>query len=365
MVHKESFFKRTARMAALAAAALLIMTGTCRAVINDPGILNNQGVELFERGYVVAAIEKFQQALEFSPNNSSVHANLGYAYQALNNHEEAVREFKRALSNNPTDLETHNNLGVSLYNLGMVDRAVEEWRYILSNDPTHAAASANLAMVRNPAIADRISLEAQDARLSPVQRKLKQQKNLEKTFENGKTAYLEGRYDDAVDYLTNVLNEKPSSKYSHYYLGMSYAYLNMESSAMRHIREYLILESYPPESEKVYERATTVFDKLKKGYVLAPRGTTVSSKMSAVFEQGKEAYMQKDYFKAINVLSRVYKAKPESYQTNYYLGLAYRQVGDTNRAVFHLTKCLLAGPEKRTKEEAVRIANIVKELTDR
>jgi len=363
MKRKSSFLKRMGLTAAMVAAAIMIST-TCGAVINDAGILNNQGVELYERGYTIASVEKFQQALQFDPHNPEIHANLGYAYQALGNHQEAVREFKTALSYNPNDLEAHNNLGVSLYNLGMVDRAIEEWEFVLSNDPTHAAASANIAMVRNPMLAEQIASEAQDAMMSPVQKQLKQQRNLEELFNKGKTAFLEARYDEAIDYLTDVLQQKPNSKFSHFYLGMSYAYLNMDSSAMTHLREYMIQEDYPPESPPSYDKAMEIFNMLKKGGTVQPRLRKGNIRASALFEQGKQAYQQQNYFKAVQILSEVHRSEPNSYPTNYYLGLAYRQVGDINKAVYHLTKCLLAGPEYRTKQEALKIASIVKQLTD-
>ena len=336
---------------------------TAHATINDAGILNNQGVELFERGYVVAATEKFNQALDMDPDNPMVHANLGYAYQALNNHEEAVRAFKTALSYDPTNLEVHNNLGVSMYNLGMTGRAVEEWEFVLANDPTNAPAAANLAMVRNPAVADRIAFEARDAMMSPVQRELKLNRTLTDMFEKGKQAFKEARYDDCIDYLTDVLESKPTSKFSHYYIGMSYAYLNMNTSAMKHLREYLILENYPPESTEAYNKAMNVFNQLKGGDELSPRLKKTDPMAPAIFNQGKQAYLAGDYFKAINILNDVYNKKPDSYETNYYLGMSYKQTGDTNRAVFHLTKCLLAGPEYRSKEEALEVARIIKQIS--
>lgn len=349
--------------AAIAAAIILLFGAACLAQVNDAGIVNNQGVELYERGNPQGAIKMFQRALEVDPMNPTIHANMGYAYQAMNDHQSAILEFKKALNLNPNDLEIHNNLGISLYNLGQREQAVAEWQFILASDPMNAAAAGNMAMIQHPEIADEIILETRDALMSPVEKEVLVSRGLTGLFDTAKTYFKQERYQDAANILLRIVEAKPSSRMANYYLGMSYSYMLRSIPAMRHLREYLILESYPPECRECYTEAKRVFKLMKMGQSIEPKAKATTSRVAAVFDQGKDAYRVGDYFKAINLLTQVYNYKPTSYPTNYYLGMAYREVGDRERAVFHLSKCLLAGNEDRTREKAVEIAHIIKSLT--
>lgn len=344
-------------------AALLIAAAPASAIVNDSGILNNQGVELYERGNYQAALKAFQHAAELDPMNPRIHANMGYTYMAMSNYDQAIMYFKQSLSIDPTDLDVHNNLGVCFYNQGLRDRAVAEWEFILTQDPTNVVAAGNLGMIRHPEIANQIIAETRDALLSPVEREVLVSRGLKGLFDQGKEYYQKERYEEAIDALLRVVDSKPGSKFSHYYLGLSYAYMNRPVPAMRHLREYLILESYPPENQKAYDEAKRIFKTLQDGELVEVRATSSSSQAAAVFQQGKDAYRRGDYFQAVNIFNKVYNYKPTSFPTNYYLGMSYRELGDRERAVFHLSKCLLAGTEERSTEKAREISMIIKQLT--
>ncbi len=334
------------------------------AVVNDAGILNNQGVELYERGSAEEAVYKFYHALEFDPYNPAIYTNLGYAFQALDEHKKAANAFKKALSFDPSNLENHNSLGVSLYNMGEKDRAIAEWEFVLSNDPSNTAAAANLGIVRHPEKADKIVEQTKEALGGEyAASEYDQAIELKTLFGNGKAAFMVGKYDDAIGNFEKIMERKPESKFSHYYAGMAYAYLQMKEPALKNLREYLILESYPPQSQEAYETAKDAYNTLRDGGDVKP--VRRSSAMAAnSFNLGKKAYNDKDYFKAIKFLSEAYKLKPNSYATNYYLGMSYKEVDDTERAVYHLNKCLFAGPEYRSKEDARKIAEVLKKLVD-
>ena len=47
------------------------------AAIEDAVTLNNDGVDLYTRGFYSAAIDRFQAALTFDPNNAQVYKNMG------------------------------------------------------------------------------------------------------------------------------------------------------------------------------------------------------------------------------------------------------------------------------------------------
>jgi tetratricopeptide (TPR) repeat protein len=331
------------------------------AQVNDSAVLNNQGVEYYDRGNYVAAAQKFQDAIAIAPDKVDLYVNLGFAYQAAGNHDGAAKAFKKAISLDPSNLEAHNSLGVSLYQIGQKDRAMDEWKFVLSIDPGSAEAAANLGISRHPERADDIISETKAA----LKQSLKESgpNSVGAYFENGKTAYKKGDYGKAIQIFTEILDAKPESKFSYYYLGMSLAYLDKQQSAMQNLREYMILETYPPEGAAEYERAMAAFTSLRAGKPLKSRASVKEMQAAKAFEEGKGFYLAKDYFKAVHYLKIAASLKPDSYQINYYLGFAYKGTGDKERATFHLTKCLLAGPEARTKDEALQIAAVLKDLT--
>ena len=125
---------------------VLIAAAPALAGTEDATTLNNDGVDLYTRGFYTAAIDRFQAALTFDPANAQVYTNLGYAYMAANMAEYALEAFRKALGITPDDLEVHNNLAVVLYSLGHRDQAIEEWEFVLRTDPNYEQAKRNLEL---------------------------------------------------------------------------------------------------------------------------------------------------------------------------------------------------------------------------
>lgn len=351
------------RAALLAVALLLLTAGAAFAADSaDAAILNNQGVEFYQRGNYAAAAEKFKAAVLIDPKNVDLYINLGYAQQALGDHKAAVDAFKKGLSIDPTNLEAHNSLGVSLYNIGESERAVSEWEFVLMMDPGNATAAANLGIVHHPERADQIIADTKKA-LGARGDTGSAPQSLREMFAAGKQAFKEGDYEEAINLLTGVLEVRPTSKFSYYYLGLSQAYLGRAKDAMRNLREYLILENYPPESPESYTNAMNIFNALRAGKTLKQRPNRADLRAEKSYDSGRDAFKSGDFFKAIHLLRAACELKPDSYPVNYYLGLAYRAVGDKERATFHLTKCLMDDLAHGRKEEANEIARILKELT--
>jgi Flp pilus assembly protein TadD len=275
-------------------------------------------------------------------------------------HYNAAKSFKKAIGIDPSNFEAHNSLGVSLYQIGEKDRAMDEWQFVLSLSPGNAAAAANLAMTRHPENADEIVAATKSAKRPTIE---KGSGSVAAYFINGKKTYKSTDFEKAADIFSQILETKPDSKFSYYFLGMSQAYLGRSQEAMKNLREYLILETYPPEGAAEYERAMSTFKMLKAGKAIKPGPGDKDLQAAKAFDAGKQMLVNKDYIKAVQFLRQAVAIKPDSYQVNYLLGLSYKGIGDRERATFHLTKCLLAGPESRSKDEAMKIASLLRELT--
>ena len=91
------------------------------------------------------ALPALQKAVEFSPNDASVHSNLGNARQALGAYDAAADSYRRALELEPTFADAHNNLGNALKQLGQMHDALASYRRAVELEPNYVDAHFNLA----------------------------------------------------------------------------------------------------------------------------------------------------------------------------------------------------------------------------
>ena len=122
-----------------------------------PAILALKGrAELLERDFD-AAIESFRRALEVSPEDPALLADLGTAYAARAEAEkrnadlgQAMQLFLRVLKRQPENQQALFNLALVYERLWLVDEAAEAWRAVLARKPEDGwrrEAEAHLAAV--------------------------------------------------------------------------------------------------------------------------------------------------------------------------------------------------------------------------
>ncbi|MEW6203611.1 MAG: tetratricopeptide repeat protein [bacterium] len=335
--------------------SLIILLTALPLFAGDALELNNEAIALFDRGKVDEAIQKFSEATALDPDNAVIRANFGYIYLELGRYTEAEAELKRAVALDPINTSAHNNLGISYFYQGKTGQAKEEWNLILRLEPENEAARINLDMATGKAAA-KPEIPEQEQAAEPGT-------EAETLFKSGKDAFLSAKYDEAAKFFENVLEIKPSSLFSHYYLGLSYGYLGNMQSALHHLREYLVMESYPPQSDETFQIAKSTFENLQKTGRITTLPAAKGTDAGKHFASGKQALLAKDYFRAIHYLKEAVNRKPDSFESNYYLGLAYRAVGDRERAVFHLTRCLLQKPKSEQKKMAQQVIKELQSLT--
>ena len=331
------------------------------AAIEDAVTLNNDGVDLYTRGFYSAAIDRFQAALTFDPNNAQVYTNMGYAYMASNMPEYGLDSFRKALAIDPTDLEVHNNLAICMYMLGQTDQAIEEWEFVLRTDPNFAQARRNLELAYSgrKLVPDTNETYFTGSYGEPF----RNYDELTNLFDQGKTAYKRGDFAKAIELLGAVLEVKPTSGFAHFYIGLSYARIGKNDNALKHLREYLVRETTPPQSPQAYAHAEKVFRRLSDGYTYVDM-LKFDDSAGNYFEEGKKAYTAGDYFRAIHFLRRSIDLAPASFSANYLLGMSYRHVGDRERAVYHLTRCLYSNEaEYYSPKSLAKIENLLNPLS--
>jgi tetratricopeptide (TPR) repeat protein len=93
------------------------------------------------------ALEPLNRATELLPDDAEAHSNLGNAFRALGQLEQAVKSHRRALTVKPNYAEAQNNLGSALQDLGYLDEAIASFRRALAIKPDFALAHSNLGNV--------------------------------------------------------------------------------------------------------------------------------------------------------------------------------------------------------------------------
>jgi len=87
------------------------------------------------------AVATYQKALQLTPDDASLHNNLGSVYASMNKLTEAQAEFEKAAQLDPTNAGRYYfNIGAIMYNSGKMDEALEAFKKVISIDPKNAEA---------------------------------------------------------------------------------------------------------------------------------------------------------------------------------------------------------------------------------
>lgn len=85
---------------------------------------------LFQKIDLQKSLQYLQESLIFVPENATIHYNLGYVYQIMNNLEQSLSHYKLSivLSNSVTDKEMKRKLVLNCYNgISCIFRSIKQW----------------------------------------------------------------------------------------------------------------------------------------------------------------------------------------------------------------------------------------------
>jgi Flp pilus assembly protein TadD/peroxiredoxin len=105
------------------------------------------GVAFFQRGYLDAAGDSFQQVIAAKPDNSEAYYNLGTLCLRRKQFGEARTYLEKAVQLKPSHAEAWNNLGMIAAESGKTDEAVSDFKQSLRFRPEYAIALLNLGNI--------------------------------------------------------------------------------------------------------------------------------------------------------------------------------------------------------------------------
>ena len=145
---EENFGKmRAASAAAPAPAAAAAVKEEEKPVIDEAKAeaLKAEGNEALKAGNMERAVELYNEAIKYNPNNAIYHCNLAAALLQLNRNEEAVSECEKAIAIKPDYARSYSRLGTALHKLGRYQEALDRgYKKALELEPTNETVKENL-----------------------------------------------------------------------------------------------------------------------------------------------------------------------------------------------------------------------------
>src|SRR5260370_42506872 len=109
--------------------------------------MGNLGEAHLQVADFAAAISEFESAIKLSPQDATLHYDLGLALKLKDKLPEAVAEMRKAAELDPSQADIHYTLGVTLWQQGDFAAAAEELRAAIRVKPDYAEAYYTLGTV--------------------------------------------------------------------------------------------------------------------------------------------------------------------------------------------------------------------------
>lgn len=107
------------------------------------------GVLLLQTGHANKAITHIKDAIKGNPKSPTYYSNLGAAYRAAQNWDDAEKAWNQVLNFQPNDPDTHFNLGTVHLAKGDRTEAKSSWGSAVQNAPDHYQSLRALAMMHH------------------------------------------------------------------------------------------------------------------------------------------------------------------------------------------------------------------------
>ncbi len=102
----------------------------------------------YQENQLPQAINRYQQALEYAPDDPDIHAGLARVLLVAGSADAAVNHYETSLRMRPDVAVNHAALGAALEQIGRLEQAAAEYQHAVEIDPTYAKAYVNLGAIQ-------------------------------------------------------------------------------------------------------------------------------------------------------------------------------------------------------------------------
>jgi tetratricopeptide (TPR) repeat protein len=327
-----------------ASQTLAQVPSTCRApaelekaIQNGPsaGVYDALGAYFGQKQQLSCAVDAFQKAVRLEPNSWEARFNLGLAYIQSQQPAKALRELNVAISIRPDDPLGHIAMGVALNDLSRHDEAIEEFKLVLQADAKSVAALDGVAK----ALIAQQRYSAAIAYLKDAPDDPGLQADLAVAYSKKGDAAM------AVQILSELAKENPSSAQRHNDLAIAYTQLSLYRQAVHEFHEALLLDPDDQTIRLSYVKALVI---LAEYETALPEIQIYRQHKPREFEgmylMGNVYRGLGKYAEAETVLRQAVSVNPNHYDARYNLGFALAKLGKPQEALVQLEKAVDLNP---------------------
>jgi tetratricopeptide (TPR) repeat protein len=319
----------------------------------------------------------FTHAVEVTKNNSIAECNLGLAYAARGQPDEAILHERAALKINPNYANAENSLGIILGDQGKWDEAIACLVAAIKAQPDFDRAYYNLGLIylKQGRLDDAIVQFRSAVKINP------QHDNARTSL--GMVLARQGRLEEAMEQYRKALAIAPNNAYAHNALGRALEAGNKLDEAAAH---YAAAIAFKPDFAEAHENLGVIL-MLRGRFPQAEAQLAQALKLqpgsaSIHYHLGNAFLSQNKFREAAAEYSEALRRQPEYLEANFNLALALTKLGRTAEAIRYyravlrlkprnalalqqLAWLLATDPDPRLRNglEAVRLAEQAIQLT--
>jgi membrane associated rhomboid family serine protease/Flp pilus assembly protein TadD len=213
---KIDFVRITGLLAVLMCGLVIVTTMDERNPLAIGEYNYDKGVRLLRRNDIQAAIDYFNKALQYEPQNTAVYLDRASAYGRLNQWDKSLPDVTRALRLDPKSKKGYFVLSYAHHHLGNEEEAIADLNRVLFIDPKAVVAYNNRAW----------SLEAlgkPDAAIADCTTAIGLDARAPSAYDTRGVAYcLKGLYDPAIADFNTYASLKPDEGAVYYHRAYAY-----------------------------------------------------------------------------------------------------------------------------------------------
>jgi tetratricopeptide (TPR) repeat protein len=278
-------------------------------------------------------IEQLQASLKREPGNAKLYVQLGQAYWAAGDYQNAFEALKQGVKLAPSSAAAHNWMGAFLMGRGNLPDAISELRKAVSLDPEYARAHTNLgsALAKSGDLAGAVAEFRKTLVLEP--NSWAAHLNLALALrENGDAA-------SALPHLRRVVQAQPKNPTIQCELGQTLRQNGDLAGAGAAFDR--ALELNPEMREAYYGLGFTLKQQAASSRKSAPQSLAVSQ----AYRQAQDLVAKGDLAGAKEQLSQALSSDDSDADSHILLGYILGQQGDLPSALPHLERAVALRPE--------------------
>lgn len=301
-------------------ALLFLVSAPYAADTPNPEKLKDEGNDLYRKGKIDEAIEKWRQAIEVDSTYAYAYNNIGIALYDKGDYQGSADYLEKAVALNASYAKAFNSLGNACLALGDYERAQAHYETSIELGPESPEKYTNLGNALSAAGYFGAAVEAYERAIDLDSKHAPAYNNI------GVIQQKRGDNEAANESFRNAI--KADSRFTDAYVNLGILHFNSGKSYLEVAIDY-------------FERAIDI-DKDHAG---------------AQCNYGLALFAQEDYTKAVTHLRRAVKLSPNNPDIHYALGQAYAKRKMSKQAIESFEKALEADPAYENARIAIDYTN--------